>query len=60
MSFATTRSGVEKTFYVSTAYNPNQVFVSTMNPFDKPLYLRNLIVDVSVVHEPYSFSDVEI
>lgn len=48
-------------YYVSRAYNPNQVFVYTASdPTDGTLRIVNLCTDVSIVHERYNLGDVEI
>lgn len=56
-------TGEEKYFYISRAYNPNQVFVYSYmkNHYGRlKLYLENLSLDVSIVHELYNFGNVEI
>lgn len=47
-------------FLISRAYNPNQVFVYSQNLMDGTVYLENLSIDVSIVHERYNFGSVEI
>lgn len=47
--------------YISRAYESNQVFVYSQDFLDQKIYLENLVVNVSIVHEPLSFNfdDVE-
>ena len=47
-------------FYISRAYNPNQVLVYTKDLHSDEIYLEILSVNVSTVHEPYDFGNVEI
>lgn len=58
-----TVTGKAKQFYISRAYNPNQVFVYSFSPDSSGrmrLHLENLSIDVSIVQEPYNFGNVEI
>jgi hypothetical protein len=47
-------------FLVSRAYNPNEVFVYTSDPHSDEIYLDILSTNVSIVHEPYEFGNVEV
>ena len=47
-------------FYISRAYNPNEVFVYTADPRNGRIYLKNLSINVSIVHERYNFGNIEI
>lgn len=55
--------GDSKEFFISRAYNPNQVFVySEISDFfgNKIMYLKNLSTNVCIIHERYDFGNVEI
>lgn len=55
--------GVQKEFYISRAYTPNQVFVYsciTDSSGQKKIYPENLSLDISIVHDRYNFGNVEI
>ena len=50
------------TFYISRAYNPNQVFIYSQveESMQRKFYLEYLNTDVSIVHEPYNLGNIEI
>lgn len=49
----------ESFMYISRAYRSNQVFVYLRDPLDQKIYLENLSINLSVVHELNSFDFVE-
>lgn len=48
-----------ETFFISRAYNPNQVFIYIKDVYRNEVYLENLSTNVGTVHERYDFSNVE-
>lgn len=50
----------EDFFFISRAYNANQVFVYSLQNPERKLYLENLSTNVSIIHDYYNFGTVEI